>query len=75
MSENGKSPDYDKRFGLDISFEEALQRFANATKDELEEAAGEEGDLVADGATELVPFKGVHQTNSGEDSMIRSTPR
>ncbi len=58
-SGNGKKPDYDKRFGLDISFEEALQRFASATKGEIEEAAGEEGDLVADGATELVPFKGV----------------
>ena len=30
-----------KKFGLDISFGEALQRFANVTKEELEEAASD----------------------------------
>lgn len=51
----------EKKFGLDIPFGEALQRFANVTKEELEEAAadGDSGDLIPEGQTEIVPFKGV----------------
>jgi DNA-damage-inducible protein D len=57
---SGKRDDYDRRFGLDIPLEEALQRFANATKEELEEHGGEvAAEVVAEGTTELVPFKDV----------------
>jgi DNA-damage-inducible protein D len=50
-----------KKFGLDIPFEEALQRFANVTREDLEEAAsdGDPGDIIPEGQTELVPFKGI----------------
>ncbi len=50
-----------KKFGLDISFGEALQRFANVTKEDLEEAAsdGDPGELIPEGQSEIVPFKGV----------------
>ena len=53
---------YNKKFGLDMPFEEALARFSKVTKEELEEATSD-GDgasaLVAEGETQLVPFKGV----------------
>ncbi len=52
---------YDKKFGLDIPFEEALARFSKVTKEELEAAAAD-GDLpstIPEGETALVPFKGV----------------
>lgn len=48
-----------KKFGLDIPFEEAIQRFANVTKEELEEAASLAGDIIPEGQTEIVPFKGI----------------
>jgi prophage antirepressor-like protein len=51
---------YNAKFGLDMPFEEALERFGSVTKEELAMAAsgGEGADLIADGATEIVPFKG-----------------
>lgn len=51
-----------KRFGLDIPFEEALQRFGRVTKEELDSAAGD-GDgaaLIPEGATDLVLFQKVN---------------
>lgn len=59
MSEDGNNPG--EKFGLNIPFEEALERFAQVTKEELAEAAadGQPITTIADGATEIVPFKGV----------------
>ena len=57
-NDDDKNAEYEKRFGLDISFEEALQQFAHATKDDLQDVAGEESDLVHEGELESVPFKG-----------------
>jgi hypothetical protein len=50
-----------KKFGLDMPFSEAIQRFANVTREELEEAASDadSGDVIPEGQTEIVPFKGV----------------
>ena len=52
---------YNKKFGLDISFEEALARFGQVTKEDLEQASsdGDAPALVAEGEMQLVPFKGV----------------
>jgi prophage antirepressor-like protein len=60
MDQEPKDSRIDKRFGLDISLEEALARFANATKEELDEVVpGDEAIVtVDDGTTEVVPFKG-----------------
>jgi DNA-damage-inducible protein D len=51
---------YDKKFGLDMPFEEALQRFGRVTKEELEEAAsdGDDASLLSDGESDVVVFKG-----------------
>jgi hypothetical protein len=52
----------DKRLGLDVPFDEALERFARVTRQEVEEAekAGKpQGDLVPEGEADIAPFKGV----------------
>jgi len=53
--------DYSTKLGVDMSLDEALSRFANITRAELVQAAsdGDDGALIAEGTTELVPFKGV----------------
>jgi hypothetical protein len=58
MSDKPQKPG--EKFGLDIPFEEALERFAKVTKEEVEAAAGDgEGSLtIRDGETDDVPFKG-----------------
>ena len=48
---------YDKELGLDMSMDEALQRFAQVTKDEIAGGAGQGPPGVPDGELELVPFK------------------
>lgn len=49
---------YDEQFGVDMPFGEALERFATVTKEELAESQEPGTDLVADGTTEMVAFKG-----------------
>jgi DNA-damage-inducible protein D len=58
-SDNGPPTNVNKRFGLDIPFEEALQRFGRVTKEELAEAAddGDADNLVLEGQADLVPFR------------------
>jgi DNA-damage-inducible protein D len=55
------SDKYEKKFGLDIPFEEALARFGQVTKEELQavDADGSPIELVEEGETAVVPFKGV----------------
>lgn len=52
-----KDKKYDKEFGLDMSMDEALNRFARVTREELAEAAGQAPAGVPDGELELVAFK------------------
>lgn len=47
----------DEKLGLNMSMDEALQRFGKVTKDELDEAAQRLPMKVQDGELELVPFK------------------
>lgn len=47
----------EEEFGLNMSMDEALQRFGKATKEELAEAANNLLAKVPDGELELVPFK------------------
>ena len=57
----GDDKKLEKKLGLDIPFSEAIQRFANVTREELEEAARKDFDVtfVPEGVIEVVPFKGV----------------
>lgn len=48
---------YDEAFGLDIPFDEAMQRFAVVRKEELADSPEAQG-LVPDGEIEVVKFKG-----------------
>lgn len=48
---------FDKALGLDMSMEEALERFAKVTKEELAEVAANGLPAIPDGELELVPFK------------------
>lgn len=48
---------YDEELGLDMSMEEALERFARVTKEELDDVAAHGVPSVPDGEFELVPFK------------------
>ena len=48
---------YEEAFGLDMSFEEALGRFADVTKEEIAAAPDAGKDLVPEGKLDLVPFK------------------
>lgn len=54
---------YDEKFGLDMSFEDALKRFSAVQKEELAEAEAAVTDdgspLLVEGETELVPYQGV----------------
>lgn len=61
-----RSDEYGKKFGVDMPLDEALARFGNVTRAELAEAAsdGDEGAMIAEGTTEIVPFK---------DAEIRKT--
>lgn len=54
MTEDKK---YDEDLGLDMSMEEALERFARVTKEELDGLAANGVPSVPDGEFELVPFK------------------
>ena len=47
----------EEKFGLNMSMDEALERFGKVTKEELEEAASNLPAKVPDGELELVPFK------------------
>lgn len=49
---------YDEAFGVDMPFDEALQRFANVTKEELAEAGEPSTDIVPNGQLETTNFKG-----------------
>ena len=48
---------YEKRFGLDMPFDEAIGRFAQVTKEELESEGYDENSIVPDGQCEMVLFK------------------
>lgn len=48
---------YEKAFGLDMPFNEAISRFGRVTKEELEEAGAEPTALVPDGEIERIEFK------------------
>jgi len=57
MSDEKKQ--YSEKFGLDMPFEEALERFANVTKQEAEqESSGTP--IIRDGEADAVVFKGSH---------------
>ena len=49
--------EYDKEFGVDMSFDEAMERFVSVTKEELSEADDPGTDLVTDGERQTVLFK------------------
>src|SRR5258708_6483009 len=49
---------YEKAFGLDIPFDEAVARFANVTKAEIEAEGLPATELIPEGHEEHVPFKG-----------------
>jgi len=48
---------YDEAFGLDISFDEALERFSKVTKEDIAADPTGGSDLVPEGQLELVLFK------------------
>ena len=48
---------YEKAFGLDMPFEEAVARFADVTKEEVAADPDVGGDFVPEGQLDLVPFK------------------
>lgn len=54
MSDSKK---YERAFGLDVPFEEALERFAQVTKEELTERGEPGTNLIPEGQLDLVPFK------------------
>lgn len=49
---------YDKAFGVDLPLEQAKERFAAVTAEELAEADMSNSDLVSDGQLEIAVFKG-----------------
>lgn len=49
---------YDKAFGVDLPLEQAKERFAAVTAEELAEADMSDSDLVSDGQLEIAVFKG-----------------
>lgn len=53
-----KDKKYDEAFGVDMPFEEALERFATVTKEELAESGEPGTDLIVEGQLEIVQFKG-----------------
>lgn len=51
--------DVDKKFGLDMPFDEALERFSRVTKDDVEqEPPSKSRDIVPEGEAQMVIFKG-----------------
>lgn len=50
-------PKIDEELGLNMTMDEALERFGKVTKEEISAAAGNLPALVPDGELELVPFK------------------
>lgn len=51
--------DVDKKFGLDMPFDEALERFTRVTKDEVgDESPSKSRDIVPEGEAQMVMFKG-----------------
>lgn len=53
----GDKKDYDEAFGVDMPFEEALERFGSATKEQLEEAREPAKEIVPEGEYEISLFK------------------
>jgi len=53
---------YEAKFGLDMSFEDALSRFSVVQKEELSEAeALDDGSpMLTEGETDIVPYQGAH---------------
>jgi len=51
------SKDYEKRLGLDIPVDKAIERFAAVTREELEETGESEGALIPEGELALVAFR------------------
>jgi hypothetical protein len=49
--------DFEKEFGLDVPLDEAIERFARVTKEELDNVAQNGLPAVPNGELELVPFK------------------
>lgn len=56
--DKNKGSEYEKAFGLDMSLQEAVARFGQATKDELEDLEGARKETVTEGEFHLIPFKG-----------------
>lgn len=56
-SDKAHENEVDKKFGLDMPFDEALERFSQATKEESE-TPSETRDLVPEGEFQMVMFKG-----------------
>ena len=54
---NDDDKKYDEKFGLDMEFEEALSRYARASKEELTKLGAEESGIVVEGETQIVMFK------------------
>jgi len=52
------SKKYDEKFGLDMEFEEALERYASASKEEMEQAKSKAVDLIPEGEAQMVMFRG-----------------
>lgn len=52
-----KDKEIEEKFGLNMSMDEALQRFSRVTKEELEAEGAVLPATVPDGELELVPFK------------------
>ena len=57
MTEEDDTGEVDKKFGLDMPFDEALERFSRANKDDMEPPS-ESRDLVPEGEFQMVMFKG-----------------
>ncbi len=56
MSDDKK--EYEKPISLDMPMDEALERFVSVTKEELQEKNEPQGELLSEGETQLVTFRG-----------------
>lgn len=56
MSDDKK--EYDKPVSLDMPMDEALDRFVAVTKEEIQEKDSHQADLLSEGETQLVKFRG-----------------
>src|SRR5271166_6145631 len=54
-----KSKEYEKQFGLDMPFDEAISRFAHVTKEEIAAQPPAPSDVVPEGEFSAVLFKDV----------------